>query len=65
MRVFRDKDEAVAFASDIGKAALCDYMDRSRVRRYDLVTETREVTYLEHDQENHVETVVTITAEGA
>lgn len=65
MRVFRDKDEAVAFASDIGKAALCDYMDRSRVRRYDLVTETREVTYLEHDQESHVETVVTITAEGA
>lgn len=64
LRVFHGKDEAITFASELGKAALQSYMERNRVRRYDLLVETREVTYFEYGQEIHVETVVTVSAEG-
>jgi len=64
LRVFADRDQAVGYALEQATRALRDYMERSRVQRYQVVSEVRDITYLEMGQKRHVETIVSVSAGG-
>lgn len=63
-RIFSNKDEAVGFAIEAGRAALEDYMIRSRVKRYEVLVEKRDITYTEDGRQEYGGTVVTVSAGG-
>ncbi len=62
-RVFAERDDAVAFAIELAKGELNEYMERSRVRAFETKVEVRDVTYLEWGVRKVAETVVCVTAE--
>ncbi len=64
LRVFTDRDEAVGYAIEHATRALREYMERSRVQRYRVVSEVRDITYLEMGLTRHVETIVSVSAGG-
>jgi N-methylhydantoinase A/oxoprolinase/acetone carboxylase beta subunit len=62
-RTFPDCEEAVKFAAAIGTSELRDYMERSRVRKYQTKVYVRDITYQEYGVRKVAETVVTVTVE--
>ncbi|NLK25313.1 MAG: hypothetical protein GX307_01895 [Euryarchaeota archaeon] len=63
-RIFSNKEKAIEFAIDAGKAALDGYMMRSRVKRYDILVERKDIVYVENGMPEYVETIITVSAGG-
>ncbi len=64
LKVFTDREEAIGYALEHATRALREYMERSRVRRFQVLSEVRDVAYMEMGRSRHVETIVSVSAGG-